>query len=194
MDPTNIALHALGVDLVGVGVRLIALLVIPVNRRPSSAMAWLLAIFLIPYVGIIAFLMIGNPKLPKRRRAQQREINGMLDVLTRDTPELELEPGQEWVGSIARLNRNLGSLPMIGGNAATLIEDYEDSLQQMADGSGRRGALRPVRVLHPQRRRHHEAVLRFAGTRGEARADGARAVRPHRLEARGRATGRRRAT
>ena len=133
MDPTNIALHALGVDLVGVGVRLIALLVIPVNRRPSSAMAWLLAIFLIPYVGIIAFLLIGNPKLPKRRRAQQREINGMLEVLTRDTPELEQEPGQEWVGSIARLSRNLGSLPMIGGNAATLIEDYEDSLRQMAE-------------------------------------------------------------
>ena len=132
MDPTGIALHALGVDLLGLGVRLVALLVIPVNRRPSSAMAWLLAIFLIPYVGIIAFLMIGNPKLPKRRRAQQREINGMLDVLTRDTPELELEPGQEWVGSIARLNRNLGSLPMIGGNAATLIEDYEDALHQMA--------------------------------------------------------------
>jgi len=39
VDPTNIALHALGVDLIGVAVRLIALLVVPVNRRPSSAMA-----------------------------------------------------------------------------------------------------------------------------------------------------------
>jgi cardiolipin synthase len=133
VDPTSITLHALGIDLVGLGVRLVALLVIPVNRRPSSAMAWLLAIFLIPYVGIVAFLMIGNPKLPKVRRAKQREINGMLDVLTRGTPELELEPGQEWVTAIARLNRNLGSLPMIGGNAATLIEDYGDSLRQMAD-------------------------------------------------------------
>ena len=132
MDPTSITLHALGIDLIGLGVRLVALLVIPVNRRPSSAMAWLLAIFLIPYVGIIAFLMIGNPKLPRRRRAQQREINSMLAVISRDTPELELEPGQEWVSSIARLNRNLGSLPLIGGNAATLIEDYDDALREMA--------------------------------------------------------------
>ncbi len=132
MDPTSIALHALGIDLVGLGVRLVALLVVPVNRRPSSAMAWLLAIFLIPYVGVIAFLMIGNPKLPRHRRAQQREINGMLAVLSRDIPEPDLEPGQEWMGAIARLNRNLGSLPMIGGNAATLIEDYDDSLRQMA--------------------------------------------------------------
>ena len=132
MDPTSITLHALGFDLIGLGVRLVALMVIPVNRRPSSAMAWLLAIFLIPYVGIIAFLMIGNPKLPQRRRAQQREINSMLATISRATPELELEPGQEWVSSIARLNRNLGSLPLIGGNAATLIEDYDDALREMA--------------------------------------------------------------
>ena len=132
MDPTSITLHALGIDLIGLGVRLVALLVIPVNRRPSSAMAWLLAIFLIPYVGIIAFLMIGNPKLPQRRRAQQREINSMLASISRATPELELEPGQEWVSSIARLNRNLGSLPLIGGNAATLIEYYDDALREMA--------------------------------------------------------------
>lgn len=132
MDPTSIFLHGLGLDLVGLAVRLVAVLVVPVNRRPSSAMAWLLAIFLIPYVGIIAFLLIGNPKLPRRRRAQQREISGMLAILTRDAPAPELEPGQEWVAAIARLNRNLGSLPMTTGNAATLIEDYEDSLAQMA--------------------------------------------------------------
>ena len=129
MDPTSIIVHSLGLDLVGLAVRLVAVLVVPVNRRPSSAMAWLLAIFLIPYLGIIAFLLIGNPKLPKRRRAQQREINGMLAILTRDTTAPDLEPG---LAAIARLNRNLGSLPMTSGNAATLIEDYEDSLFQMA--------------------------------------------------------------
>jgi cardiolipin synthase len=132
VDTASIALHGLGLDLVGLAVRLIAVLIIPVNRRPSSAMAWLLAIFLIPYLGIIAFLLIGNPKLPKHRREKQREINEMLALVTRDTPELALEPGQEGVVALARLNRNLGALPMIGGNAATLIEDYEDSLRQMA--------------------------------------------------------------
>lgn len=40
--------------------RIIALGWVPADRRPSSAMAWLLAIFLIPYVGIILFLMMGG--------------------------------------------------------------------------------------------------------------------------------------
>ncbi len=134
MEFTSIFVHGgLGFDLVGLVVRLLAILVVPVNRRPSSAMAWLLAIFLIPYVGVIAFLLIGNPKLPKRRREMQREVNDTIAILARDAPAVELDPEREWVHSIARLNRNLGSLPLSGGNAATLIEDYDDSLRQMAD-------------------------------------------------------------
>lgn len=133
MDFEGIFIHGwLGIDLIGLVVRLVAILVVPVNRRPSSAMAWLLAIFLIPYVGVLAFLLIGNPKLPKHRREKQREINSRLALLSQDAPEVALEPGKEWLGAIARLNRNLGSLPLTTGNAATLIEDYEDSFRQMA--------------------------------------------------------------
>ncbi|MFZ0528955.1 MAG: cardiolipin synthase [Propionicimonas sp.] len=123
----------MALDLVGLAVRIAAILVVPVNRRPSSAMAWLLAIFLIPYLGIIAFLLIGNPKLPKARRAKQREINNMIAEAGKDAPEVVLPAGSEWLSSIARLNANLGSVPMSTGNAATLIEDYEDSFRQMAE-------------------------------------------------------------
>lgn len=123
----------LGADLVGLAVRLAAILVVPVNRRPSSAMAWLLAIFLIPYVGVIAFLLIGNPKLPRARRAKQRELNTMIALAATETPALELEPSRRWLEPIARLNRNLGSLPLTGGNAASLIEDYAASLAQLTD-------------------------------------------------------------
>ena len=59
MSLTDLLLHGgLGLDLVGLAVRLTALLVVPVNRRPSSATAWLLAIFLVPYLGLMAFPMI----------------------------------------------------------------------------------------------------------------------------------------
>ena len=39
------------------------------GRRWHSG--WLLAIFLIPYVGVSAFLLLGSAKLPKRRRDKQ---------------------------------------------------------------------------------------------------------------------------
>ena len=100
VDPTSILFHGgLALDLVGLAVRIAAILVVPVNRRPSSAMAWLLAIFLIPYLGIIAFLLIGNPKLPKARRAKQREINNMIAEAGKDAPEVVLPAGSEWLSS-----------------------------------------------------------------------------------------------
>ena len=69
MDLTWLLLHStLALDLLGLAVRVVAIVVVPVNRRPTSAMAWLMAIFLIPYLGVIAFLLIGNPKLPAHRR------------------------------------------------------------------------------------------------------------------------------
>ena len=49
-------------------IRIIALVVIPADRKPTAAMAWLLAIFLIPFIGIVLFLLIGNVKLPKKWR------------------------------------------------------------------------------------------------------------------------------
>ena len=50
-----VALLVLAVDLV---IRILAIIYIPRNRRPQTAMAWLLAIFFIPYVGIILFLLL----------------------------------------------------------------------------------------------------------------------------------------
>ncbi len=46
------------VDLV---VRIAAIIIVPRNRRPTAAMAWLLAIYFIPFVGVFLFLLIGNP-------------------------------------------------------------------------------------------------------------------------------------
>ena len=56
-----------GFDIV---VRVVAVIVVPRNRRPTAGMAWLLAIFFVPIFGILFFLLIGNPKLPKGRSIQ----------------------------------------------------------------------------------------------------------------------------
>ena len=63
------------VDLV---LRVVALVVVPRDRRPSSAMAWLLLIFFVPSLGVIAFLLIGSPKLPRHRREKQASMNRLI--------------------------------------------------------------------------------------------------------------------
>ena len=124
----------LALDVVGLGVRVVAILVVPVNRRPTSAMAWLMAIFLIPYVGVIAFLLIGNPKLPRHRRLKQRVVNQAILEQTAGMGGVPAaDPGPTWLASVVRLNRNLGAMPLVTGNHAHLIEDYEGSLRAMTE-------------------------------------------------------------
>jgi cardiolipin synthase len=113
-------------------VRVSALVVIPRNRRPQTAMAWLLAIFFIPYVGIALFLLIGNFRLPKRRRTKQVEINQLILESTEGFDRVaEEEPWPDWLGPIVELNRTLGSMPMVGGNSATLFDEDAAALAAM---------------------------------------------------------------
>ena len=66
---------AVAVDL---AIRVAAIIIIPRDRKPSAAMAWLLAVFLIPFVGVFFFLLLGSSKLPKKRREKQATINTLI--------------------------------------------------------------------------------------------------------------------
>ncbi|MEF2979339.1 cardiolipin synthase [Subtercola sp. YIM 133946] len=118
--------------LVDLAVRITAIIVVPRNRRPTSAMAWLLAIFLIPYIGVTFFLLIGSYKLPKKRRDKQAAINSFIIETTKG---IELvsddQPWPTWLRSVVRLNRQLGAMPLVGGNSAHLIGDYAASIAAM---------------------------------------------------------------
>ncbi|MHB1170968.1 MAG: cardiolipin synthase [Lacisediminihabitans sp.] len=120
--------------LIDLTIRVIAIIVIPQNRKPQTATAWLLAIFFLPYVGIILFLLIGSTRLPKWRRDKQREIN---QYILETTDGIDLvsrnRPVPSWFEPIVELNRTLGSMPLVGGNTAGLLTDYAQSLQAMTD-------------------------------------------------------------
>lgn len=115
-------------------VRVIAIIVVPRNRRPTSATAWLLAIFFIPYIGVLFFLLIGSYKLPKRRRERQDEVNQFILDSTEGMERVTRNhPWPPWLESVVTLNRNLGSMPLVGGNRASLISDYEGTFDAMID-------------------------------------------------------------
>ncbi|MBC7723782.1 MAG: cardiolipin synthase [Burkholderiaceae bacterium] len=118
--------------VVDVTIRVIALVIVPINRRPQTAAAWLLAIFLIPYIGFLLFLLIGSTKLPKGRRDKQLEINRYIVETTDGMEQVLLDPpGPDWLEPIVELNRTLGAMPLVGGNTATLHPEYEESLEAM---------------------------------------------------------------
>jgi cardiolipin synthase len=113
-------------------IRIIAIIVVPRNRKPTSATAWLLAIFLLPYLGVVLFLLIGSYKLPKNRRTKQLEINQFIIDSTDGIEWVSrVHPWPPWLESVVNLNRNLGAMPLVGGNSASLIADYQESLDAM---------------------------------------------------------------
>ncbi|WP_150953385.1 cardiolipin synthase [Microbacterium testaceum] len=119
------------VDLV---VRIAAIIIVPRNRRPTAAMAWLLAIYFIPFVGVFLFLLIGNPRLPRKRRRKQAAINQYIHDTSASLDFGTLRPhAPQWFRALVQLNRNLGAMPIAGDNAATLIADYQRSLDAMAE-------------------------------------------------------------
>ncbi len=126
------AVWAVFVVVVDMTIRIAAVMFVPPGRRPTSAMAWLLLIFFLPVPGVLLFLLIGNPRLPKKRREVQSEVNEFL----RDANE-HLELGTllpnppEWFEQIVKMNRELGALPLSGDNGARLISGYQESIDAM---------------------------------------------------------------
>lgn len=126
-------LTVLVVFAVDIGVRVAALGIIPNNRKPSEATAWLIAVFFIPVVGIFFFLFLGHSKLSKKRRRKQIAINELVYKHTLNKVSIaEENKPPEWFMSIARLNSRLGAMPLVGGNNAVLIQEYQASLAAMA--------------------------------------------------------------
>lgn len=122
------------VFIVDIVIRVTAIIVVPRNRRPTAAMAWLLAIYFIPIIGVFLFLLIGNPRLPRKRRRKQERINDYIHDTSASLDFGTLRPHAPlWFTSLVTLNRNLGAMPLAGDNAAHLIPDYQESLDAMAD-------------------------------------------------------------
>ncbi|HWI31155.1 MAG TPA: cardiolipin synthase [Microbacterium sp.] len=120
--------------LVDLAIKIVALIVIPRDRKPTAAMAWLLAVFLIPYIGILLFLLIGNFTLPKKRLAEQAKLNTIIEerVDALDIPSPDDKAWPRWFQRVVHQNQKLTGLPAIGGNSATLIGDYNGAIDAMA--------------------------------------------------------------
>ena len=126
------------VGLVGWILPFVMLFIVPVNRKPSSATAWLLLIFLLPYFGLVLFLLLGSPKLSKRRRAEQHTMS---ELISKVVAEASMQPESAAIlnpeipardAPFVKLNASLGHLPAIAGNAIELLPEYNAVFARIA--------------------------------------------------------------
>ncbi len=129
---TAVLLSILGVlfAVTSFSAKVLALGVIPGNRRPSTGVAWLLLILLSPIIGLVAFGFLGSARVGRRRHVKQLEINRRIaeraDALPRSEERLTAP-----VRSVVTLNRELGAFPLVGDNHVLLIEEYGEQIRAM---------------------------------------------------------------
>lgn len=113
-------------------IRVVSVIVVPRNRRPGAATAWLLAIYFMPYLGFAFFLLIGSRRLPRRRRKRQAEVDRYIRESSFGQERVsDREDWPEWFQGVVAMNAALGSMPLVGSNTARLLIDYRESLADM---------------------------------------------------------------
>ena len=112
-------------------IKFLAIGVLPSNRKPSSAMAWLILILIVPLAGFVIFLFLGRTNLGRGRLRRQREADEAIRAATEQLPAAVVtEPA--YLASMATLNYRLGSLPFQDGNRIDLFPGYRDAINAMA--------------------------------------------------------------
>jgi cardiolipin synthase len=117
-------------------IRLAMLVVVPLRRTPAAAKGWLLLIFFEPWIGLLLYLLIGRPKLPRWRREHLEKLpKAMAGVFERlvNHPHVfhpDLGPA---LGQAVTLAERLGGLPILGGNAVELLVDYDGTITRLVE-------------------------------------------------------------
>lgn len=179
---------------------LIRLVMVPVILRrrfaPATSLAWLSVIFLLPELGLIVYLLLGAPRLSKRRVRLYRKATARLQDDTRMIGQREhglrpeIDPAQH--GVILQAER-ISGMPILGGNDVELLADHDRAIDRMIsdidgaeqhvhlmsyifapDSTGRRvaDALRRAarRGVRCRVLADHAGSRQFFGRRGQARS------------------------
>jgi cardiolipin synthase A/B len=110
----------------------VALVIAPRGRPPSSALAWVLLMALIPLLGIVLFFLIGSPRLPEKRREKQQNMDQLIEEAARGVGHIR--PGEDappWLPSVSALVEAVGSMPLLQDNAARMVMGFADQLRAL---------------------------------------------------------------
>lgn len=115
-------------------IKIVALGTVPENRRPSSSTAWLLAIFLLPVVGLPLYLFLGSPWVHGRRRQQQEDVTRRARQFASGRPHVPAgaEASQALTG-VLRMNQALTGLPCVTGEVIAIHSDSCETYAAMVE-------------------------------------------------------------
>ncbi|GAA1166392.1 Cardiolipin synthase [Corynebacterium glaucum] len=127
----------LALMVVDYAIKFVMIGIVPGNRKPSEANAWLLLILLLPIVGLPLYLLMGSKLISRRRHRIQNQANDALNNVHGEISDYPAELPAE-TASLVRLNRTLTGYPALYAHAPYLWTDYDLTMRRIAqliDGS-----------------------------------------------------------
>lgn len=96
------------------------------HRDPTSRIAWVMVIAALPILGILAYVLIGETNIGRKRVARAKEVLAELPPPRIDSAESRehIQPAfPERCAPLFRLGMSVNGFPAVGGNQATLMAD-----------------------------------------------------------------------
>jgi cardiolipin synthase len=115
-------------------IRLVMLPIVPNRRSPEAAKGWLLFIFFVPWLGLLLYLLIGRPRLPRWRVERLRDYIDRINNVRlgmRSLPLLASPAVDPRFAPSVRLATDLGMLPNLGSNAIELLTGYDATIDRI---------------------------------------------------------------
>jgi len=104
------------------------------HRDPSSRIAWVMVIAVLPILGIVAYILIGETNIGHKRVARAKKVLDSLPAPKVESPEDHerlLPEFPERYAPLFRLGHSINGFPAVGGNQATLMADSNAGIDSM---------------------------------------------------------------
>jgi cardiolipin synthase A/B len=118
--------------LVHLGV--IARVILRPHREPASRVAWIVVIIVLPVIGILAYIFLGETSIGRRRVRRMCAVLAAMPDLTKvpgmDAPNLQPKIPETYA-HLFRLGHSVNGFEPVGGNYATLLPDSNAAIESM---------------------------------------------------------------
>ena len=115
-------------------VAVIARVLLRPHREPASRIAWIVVILSLPAVGVLAYLLLGETNIGRRRVARMRKVISHLpdvaDAEGSDAKSLQVDVPAQYA-QLFQAGKTVNGFAPIGGNRAHLMQDSNATITSM---------------------------------------------------------------
>src|SRR5437762_3240686 len=104
------------------------------HREPASRVAWIVVMIVLPVIGILTYILLGETSIGRRRVSRICAVLATMPDLTKapgmDSPNLQPKVPETYA-HLFRLGHSVNGFEPVGGNCATLLADSNVTIDSM---------------------------------------------------------------